>query len=223
MSKWVYLSHLLNTQTPAYAGGETFQSIKLRSIKHGDSCNTERWIMPNHIGTHIDFPRHFIEDGKSFSNYTPEFWVLHAVQLIDVSPVAPSRRIDEGLLNIDSIPVNTDILFIKTGFGEKRDTEYYWNDGPVFMPELADAIRLRCPHIRIMGFDTISLSSWSNRELGRVAHKAFLDHARPILLLEDMNLLMVDNKTAFQRVIVSPLCVSDADASPCMVLAEVEE
>jgi len=223
MSKWIYLSHFLDSTTPAYSGGETFQSIGLKSIEHGDTCNTARWIMPNHIGTHIDFPRHFIEGGKSFSDYTPEFWILNAVHLIDVSPVAPSSRIAEDLLNIESIEANTDILIIKTGFGEQRDNECYRNAGPVFMPELADALRKQCPGIRLMGFDTISLSSWSDRELGRIAHRAFLCHSWPILLLEDMDLLQVGNNTKFHKVIISPLCVSNADASPCTVLAEIEE
>ena len=29
MSRWIYLSHFLDTSTPAYGGGETFQSILL--------------------------------------------------------------------------------------------------------------------------------------------------------------------------------------------------
>lgn len=178
--------------------------------------------MPNHIGTHIDFPRHFAKNGKSLSDYSPEFWIMNHVHLIDVSPLAPSAIIDEALLNINDVPEDADILLIKTGFGKFRVDACYWNAGPVFMPEIADSLRRRCPNIRIMGFDTISLSSWSNREMGRAAHKAFLNHAHPILLLEDMYLLQVDRNTKFQRLIVSPLAVSHADASPCTVLAEME-
>jgi arylformamidase len=222
MGDWIYLSHFLNSTVPAYGGGETFQSAEQRSIMRGDTCNTSSWIMPNHIGTHIDFPRHFVENGKSLSDYSPEFWIMNHAHLIDVSPIAASAIIDEALLNIDATPKDTDILFIKTGFGKLRDDACYWNAGPVFMPEIADALRRRCPNIRIMGFDTISLSSWSDRHKGRTAHKAFLNNVHPILLLEDMNLDMVKSATLFQRVIVSPLCVSDADASPCTVLAEVK-
>jgi len=222
MGDWIYLSHYLNPTVPAYGGGDTFQSVELKSIMRGDTCNTSRWIMPNHIGTHIDFPRHFVENGKSLSDYSPEFWIMNHALLIDISPKVPSAIINEALFNIDAVPKDTEILFIKTGFGSLRNDACYWNAGPVFMPEIADSLRRSCPNIRIMGCDTISLSSWSNREMGKAAHEAFLNHTHPILLLEDMNLDKVNRATVFQRVIVSPLCVSDADASPCSVLAEVK-
>ena len=43
--------------------------------------------------------------------------------------------------------------------------------------------------IRAIGFDWISLSSYKNHELGREAHRIFLDPEKerhPILLIEDM-------------------------------------
>jgi len=38
------------------------------------------------------------------------------------------------------------------------------------------------------GFDSISVSSFQNRMVGREAHRAFLDPKAPILLLEDIDL-----------------------------------
>jgi len=120
-------------------------------------------------------------------------------------------------------PENTDLLIIKTGFSLLRQEEAYWKNNPGFAPELAAFFREHLPHLRMLGFDSISLSSFAHRETGREAHKAFLDHPRPVLLLEDMNLSMVDGRFWLKRVIVSPLRVEDADASPCTVFAEVIE
>ena len=69
--------------------------------------------------------------------------------------------------------------------------------------------------------DLISISSYSNREEGRKAHHAFLnpDEGEPILLIEDMKL---DTNSSFNKVIVAPLLIDNADGSPCTVLAYTE-
>ena len=36
--------------------------------------------------------------------------------------------------------------------------------------------------------DFISLTSYQNREIGRMAHREFLGSSRPLLLIEDMDL-----------------------------------
>jgi len=222
MSRWIYLSHWLSVETPAYGGGETFGSIPIRSLEQGDSCNAARWIFPNHIGTHIDLPRHFVVRGRILRDYPADFWVFRRVYLMDVCRVEPGRVLDLEEMRVNSIPPDTDFLLVKTGFEAVRHEPIYWQANPVFRPELAEGLRKRCANLRVMGFDAISLSSWSDRALGRKAHKAFLDHPRPILPLEDMALSRVDQETSFIQVIVSPLGVGQADAAPCLVLAEVK-
>lgn len=223
MNRWIYLSHFLDTMTPAYGGGETFQSVPVRSMEHNDSCNTAQWTLPSHVGTHIDCPRHFCLSGKTLTDFPARFWVFRAVYVLDISPIGSHQQINLASLPLESIPPDVDLLFIKTGFGKMRQDPIYWKSNPAFSPELADGLRKHFPKLRVMGFDTISLSSWTNRDLGRAAHEAFLDDHRPILLLEDMDLSQVKYSTSFLHVIVSPLLVAQADGAPCTVLAEVEE
>lgn len=222
MSRWIYMSYMLNEQTPAYGNGETFSSKPLSYMERGDSCNTANWNLPNHIGTHIDFSRHFVVKGKTLNDYPASFWHFKSVHLVFTPKVEPGRVIGPDDLRITSIPKETELLLIKTGFGSIRHQRLYWEANPAYLPELADVLRERCLFLRVVGFDSISLSSWINRSLGREAHKAFLDHPRPILLLEDMNLLIVCEETIFRQVVVSPLSVANADGSPCTVLAEVD-
>jgi len=222
MSRWIYLSHFLDTSTPAYGGGETFQTVFLKSMERNDSCNTARWTLPNHIGTHIDCPRHFSRNGKTLSDYPAEFWLFKSVSFVDISPVTPAQQIDMTVLQFGKILPETDLLLIKTGFGEKRSDQVYWEENPSFSSDLAEYLRKQCTKLRVMGFDTISLSSWKDRELGRKAHRAFLDTQQPIMLLEDMDFSQFESGTPIIQVIISPLPVRNADASPCTVLAEVE-
>jgi len=219
----VYLSHFLGPDTPFYGGEETFQVESLRSIAEGDSCNAGKWSFPNHAGTHVDLPRHFVANGKSLDDYPADFWVFEKIGVIDIFNIQPSFVVGPELLDKISVAQDVELLLLKTGFGKLRNTPVYWQKNPVVLPELADYLRVRFPFLRALGFDTISISSWTDRPTGRDAHRAFLEGEHPILLIEDMDLEPLDAKTLPLRATIAPLLVSGADASPCTVIAEVIE
>lgn len=219
--KHIFLSYPLDQNTPAYGGGEGARIISTKSIAHNDSCNTSNWSFSNHLSTHLDFPRHFVENGKTMDDYDPEFFFFNRVGSIVLSGIGSGEILTWQHLKKTSISKDIEILLIKTGFCEKRSSSIYWKCNPGFHPDLANELRDAFPFLRVLGFDSISLSSFSNRELGREAHKSFLDHTRPILLLEDMNLIEISEATNFGRVVVAPWVVREADAVPCTVMADV--
>jgi len=222
MNKWIYLSYSLNRETPAYGGGDSLKIQQEKSIEKGDSCNTLYLSLSNHLGTHIDFPRHFVRAGKTSDDYDPEFWIFRSPFIIDISLVEPGLIIEPEAIDIDAVPDNIDILIVKTGFCHLREKDIYWENNPGFAPCLAVFLRKRFPHLRVFGFDSISLSSFVHRDIGREAHISFLDHPRPILLLEDMDLSIVNNMK-LKHVIVAPLRVEGADGAPCTVFANIIE
>jgi len=217
----IYLSHFMGPDTPFYGGDGSFQVEPLRSMEAGDPCNTCSWSFPNHAGTHIDLPLHFVHGGKRMDDYSPDFWIFHHVAVVDISGVTPGSVISSDMLDTQHIPSSVELLLLKTGFGSTRGTPAYWQAGPVFSPELADYLRSRFSHLRVFGFDAISVSSWTDRATGREAHRAFLGGDRPILLLEDMDLSLVNELQNILSVTVAPLLVAGADASPCTIIAEV--
>jgi len=221
VSRWIFLSHLLDSRTPAYGNGEGLQAISDRAMDRGDSCNTARWIFSNHLGTHIDFPRHFSPMGQTVEEYHAAFWHFRLVKILDVHGLGPGSTIESDTLELDSLPSTTELLLLKTGSGDLRKERSYWEQGPIFSPYLAGALRRQCPSLRVFGIDALSISSWANRQIGRETHRAFLDHTRPVLLLEDLDLSAVSSQTKFEQVIITPLRVAGADGSPCTVLAEV--
>jgi arylformamidase len=223
MNKWIYISYPLSNKTPVYGGGDSLKIQQEKSIEKGDSCNTLYLSLSNHVGTHIDFPKHFIQTGKTSSDYHPEFWIFYCPFILDISPVNPGMIIEKEKIGLDTVPENIDMLVIKTGLCHLRDKDTYWKNNPGFAPGLAAVLRERFPHLRVFGFDSISLSSFAYREIGHEAHKAFLDNPHPILLLEDMDLSMVDNSMNLKQIIVSPLRIEGADGAPCTVFAEVVE
>ena len=212
------LSYHLSSKTPLYGNGVGIDFTPEKQIQNNDSCNTMNLSFPNHRGTHIDFPRHFNPKGKSLSDYPAEFWEFNEVQMIDLSGKIDDCQIISHEF-FDAVKNNkAELLLITTGYGTFRGTDRYTLTPPGLGSNLALFFRKKFPKLRCIGMDLISISSYSNREEGRKAHHAFLnpDEGEPILLIEDMKL---DTNSFFNKVIVAPLLIDNADGAPCTVLA----
>ena len=80
----IFLSYFLSESTPTYGGAErTIIFEQERSIERGDTSNNLKFIFPAHVGTHIDFPRHFSVDGKVCNEYPAAFWMFSKVGFIE--------------------------------------------------------------------------------------------------------------------------------------------
>jgi arylformamidase len=213
-----YLSYPLSESTPLYGNGDGIKFSLEKQMGHGDSCNTMNLVIPNHSGTHIDFPYHFNPDGKTIDDYPAEFWQFNEVELIDLSGSVNDSQIIAPDILPEPINCEADLILIKTGYGVFRKTDSYTITPPGLSAHLAQYFRQKYPKLRCLGMDLISISSYSNRSEGQKAHQAFLipEIGNPILLVEDMNLNI---KGPFSKVIIAPLLIEKADGAPCTVLA----
>jgi len=219
----VYLSHRLDTDTPMYADEGRFTRETLKCIEHGNTANLERWSLNNHSGTHMDFPRHFFSDAAGLDEFTPDFFMAGEIKWLDLSAdCQPRQLIDAARLAQFSLPHATEVLLLKTGHERYRGKKTYWFDNPGYSDDLVAYLRGKCPHLRIFGFDSISLTSYQDRELGKKAHRAFLGAHNPILIIEDMKLSVLESGCGIRRLTIAPLLVANADGSPVTVIAEVE-
>jgi arylformamidase len=205
-----YLSYFIDEQTPAYGGQQgSIQLVKNRSIGKGDTTNELRLALPNHIGTHIDFPYHFSDEGKKCDDYPAAFWLFNRIGFLECSV----EKLPE---QTKTLPDDIELLLLKTGFGEKRYETEYWSSQPVIPASFAKLFRDQFPSLRVFGFDMLSLTSKLDREEGKKAHLAFLLENN-ILVLEDMNLAALQDTPS--QVFISPLLISAADGVPCTVIA----
>ncbi len=216
MKKYKYLSYFLDEKTPLYGGKKGIDIKKLDDISSGDSANTKTISMHNHSGTHIDFPNHFFNKGKLSSDYDANFWVFEKPFMLEII-VKESQIIllDEPIIN--NIPVETDFLILNTGFYKFRGQKKFWNNNPGIHPDLAAVLRKRCPNLKILGMDFISLTSYQHRALGKVAHREFLGD-NDILLVEDMKLDKL--KKSPSRIVCLPILIKGIDGCPVTILAE---
>lgn len=219
MSQYVLLSHILKQDTPSY-GNRDKVIIRVNScIRGGETANSSCLVLSNnHIGTHLDVPRHFSDSGKKTTDYPIGDYVFEKVQVIDQPCDGP--KLIEGS-DLTGLRSDIDLLLIRTGYESKRGEDDYWNNNPGLSPDLADYLRKLCPNLRCVGFDFISVTSWQHRAKGRLAHKAFLapeDGSREIWAIEDMALANAPEE--IKKVVVAPLLVEDGNGTAVTVIAE---
>lgn len=222
MNNYALLSHTLCQNTPSYGNRDKVIIRVNSSIRAGETANSSCLILSNnHIGTHIDVPRHFAIDGKRTIDYPISDYIFDKCQLIDI-PKSDACLI--GIEEVKNFQIDTEVelLMIRTGYEKFRSQDKYWNDNPGLSPDLAGYFRNNYPHLRCVGFDFISLTSWKFRQEGRQAHKAFLapeNGEREIWVIEDMSLENAFNNN-LGRVFVAPLMVEDGNGTAVTVIAE---
>jgi len=220
------LSHPLDTSTVSYGGSMDVALEPIRSIPAGDTANTTRITTSTHAGTHVDVPRHFFENGGDLLSFPPASWVFGSVFMIE-----HTVQHDGSVLGLDALggkllamPAETEMVLLRTDWEKLRtsdlelDRRRYARAGPGLAGEIGEWLREHTA-VRAVGFDFISLSSFLHRDIGRAAHRSFLEPTAPIVIVEDMHLSELDS--APNWVVVAPLLISDGDGAPVTVLAGI--
>ena len=217
---WILLSHRIGAFTPSYNMGPGIVIKPYKLIARGESSNSYILQLYNHLGTHVDAPRHFDERGRAIADYSPEELVFSRPRLVDIP-----KRVDEPITRRDLEILadkleGVDMLLIRTGIEAIRDSDVraFACSGPYLSAEAASMIRNELTSVRALGIDSISISSPRHRAEGREAHRILLQ-GRDFLIVEDMNLANKPNN--LKRVIISPLMVEGVDSAPCTVWAEI--
>jgi|LWDU01.1.fsa_nt_gi kynurenine formamidase len=226
----ILLSHVLRESTPLYGNEGSVDLGKSRLIKSGDASNNTNLCFSAHSGTHIDAPFHFDDNGKKMTDFSPDFWFCTNPYLVEIDVKADEViQLSRALPKLESIPKSTDILLIKTGFelfreSQPSDNSPYIFNNPGISPEIGIWLRKNL-NLKMVGFDFISLTSYNNKELGRLSHINFLSSNLegklndPILIVEDMTLKEIDSSPT--SIVVAPLFFENADGGPVSVFANM--
>ena len=219
----IFLSYILDEQTPTYGNRNKFEQIKKSDISQGDIANDTAISTTVHIGTHIDMPYHFYENGQTIKDFDANFWKFKKPLIIELEQ-------DELIINeklIEKLKIikdnNYDILIVKTAICYQRDNEVFWKENYGFHGNIYDFLIDKFPDIRVVGFDSISVSSFTDRLIGRESHRRFLNPKKPILLLEDMDLRNINENRKLKEIIVSPLRIAKCDGLPCTVFGVIDD
>lgn|SRR3990167_2455196 len=216
------LSYPVNEKTPSYGGGPTLEIRSCRSIEKGDVCNTYSIIIPNHLGTHIDAPKHFFDDGRAIWQYKLDELIFDSPAVVSCPKEAGQLVNKDDLKAHQSVLESCDVLLIATGFSGFRGHDIYTENNPGISPDALQLVRSKYENIRCVGIDSISISPVKDKIIGREAHRTAFRRdggmGNPLLIIEDISLEGIDT---LRRVFVLPWGIMGVDSCQCVILAEV--
>ena len=169
---------------PVWPGDPAIELRPLERIESGGSSNVSQIVCPTHCGTHVDPPRHFIDDGATMSDLPIERWV-GPCQVIAIDPAV--TRIEPHHLIAADFELGTERLLLKTGNSEK------WNHQPhVFETDYAaltpDAARWVVEHgVKLVGIDYFSIELFDS---DGATHRSLLGN--DVIVIEALDLRSVD-------------------------------
>ena len=189
--------------------------IKLyRHETHG--FEAELMIFVTHTSTHVDAPRHFIRNGLTIDKFPLSKSITNAycISIIEVRDI--NRKILEQKLKEVNFEKGCSLL-IYTGWSRYYGTDKYLSSDSPGLTE--DAAQLLVEYnVPIIGIDTPSIDPGYSTDFK--AHKLLLSNG--IFIIENLtNLEQLVNKRF--KLIVTPLKIINASASPARIFAVLED
>ncbi|CAN5724795.1 cyclase family protein [soil metagenome] len=173
------LSQPLNEQAPFWPYYPPFEVKYIkRKAEHG--VNAQYIQTSNHMGTHLDAPRHFVTAGMTIDEIPME-WLCGPGVIVDLSDVMDDLGVYTPAMIEERVEVRTgDMLLLNTGwhrhgqFGEEPDEERYIHMHPGAHPDMVPWLLEK--KIRIWGVDCISTDHPMNLPIGRFLGKGMQGH-----------------------------------------------
>ncbi|WP_307730046.1 cyclase family protein [Peribacillus sp. AS_2] len=156
MNQWLDISQRLNENTP-YWPGDTQYSYRLNSsMAEGSSVNVGEIRMSTHLGTHIDAPYHFDENGKKIIELYLDLYIGTAT----VVKVDAAESI--GIKAFEGIEL-TGVRRLLVATGQWKDLSRFPEWIPPVEPDLAPFLANK--GVRLLGLDLPSVDCLDSKEL----------------------------------------------------------
>lgn len=211
---------------PSYPTLPPLRVEQLRTVKRNGSNVSIITCMHMHLGTHIDFPLHMVQEAKASDGYTLEDLSGEGV-VMDISYKGEGEEItEEDLAQYDDQVKVRDMTFIFTGWSKKRShTTTYLSKWPYIGEEAAHFLVNK--NIKLVGVDTLSIGKIGGKITAKepptkpqsqIVHKIFLEAGIPAVEeVANLDKVLMGNKAARGFFVVAPLAIKDVEASPCRV------
>jgi arylformamidase len=195
----------LDANLPSYPGNTPFSLEAIKRIARGDSSNVSSLHMSAHAGTHVDAPRHFI-DQASGADAIPLEMLVGRTRVIEVT----SRK-GIGPDELSAVDLAEDVrVLIKTA------NSRFWGT-PEFHPEYVGVTEAGARYvidhgIKVLGVDYLSVEEF--KKPGAPAHHVLLGGG--MIIIEGLNLR--DVEPGVYEMLCLPLRIVDADGAPARVV-----
>lgn len=196
------ISVTVDESTPLWPGTPAIQRSMFLSHSAGDAANDTIFTASLHVGTHLDFPAHYIPDGKNIIEYPLDrFYVQAFVMDCCDAPVLSSDT-----LACRTIPPDIRCVLFKTNNSRELCTAKSFNTDYVAL-DVSGAEWLLKKGITLVGIDYLSIEEYHGS--GDV-HRLLLLH--DCLILESLHLYHVPE--GVYTLMCLPLKIRGVEASP---------
>lgn len=199
MGGWIDITQPLDNNIAHWPEDEPFTYRTTVTKDDSGSVNIGKVSMSTHIGTHVDAPFHFKNDGKKIIDIEVERYIGKCT-IIDIKdyPEIDATILKKKLLK----PAQR--LLIKTNLPNRP--ERFPDDVPPITPD--GAAYMADLGIQLVGVDTPSVDDIDSKDL--LGHHALFEH--DIYILENV---MLDHVSEGEyELIALPLAMKEADGSP---------
>jgi len=193
----------LRPEMPIWPGNMGFRLTRVLRLETGDSVNISQIECDVHTGTHIDAPRHFLQDGYTVEQLPLD--VLIGPVTVAYLPRAVAIAADD-LANL-ALPPDTIRLLLRTRNSElwARGVTEFKKD---YVALTADAARWVANRgVRLIGVDYLSVQRYNDSPL---THQILLGAG--VIILEGLNLTNV--KPGAYELICLPLKLVGTEGAP---------
>ena len=193
---------------PVRPGDPRIVLERSQSIADGNESNDSRIACSVHSGTHVDAPRHYVDDGSTVEKLPLDVllgpaWVVH-LPVEDI--ITPEK------LETLTIPPETKRLLFKT-----HNSSFWENPNHSFKSEYvalsSEAAKWIVSNgIRLVGIDYLSVQLFTDRE--PLTHRLLLEAG--VVIVEGLDLRLVG--PGLYQLICLPLKLVGSDGAPARVV-----
>lgn len=208
MARLIDITRPIGPGTLLHPGDPRFMRETYKDVARGDDYTLSLVTLGIHTGTHFDFPRHYIKDGKGPEDYPPARFMVpaHVVDCGESASVRPAH-----LKGVAVEPGDAVLFKTRNARASQRRMEPGW----VYVSAEAAAlcVELGCG---IVGADYIEVEKGNNAGKYPV-HETLLGN--DVLLLENIDLRKA--RAGTYRLHCQPLLIPGLEAAPCRAVLEV--
>lgn len=201
---WIDLSQPLDERIAEWPGDTPFSYERTMTIADSGVVNVGKLTMSTHIGTHVDAPYHYDENGLKIRALPLEVFIGKA-RVLDVS-----HCLEIGRRELESYDFGgTSRILLKTN--RRPDVTKFPERYSVLKADVGPLLKER--GVQLLGIDTPSVDAVDSEQLP--VHQSM--YVNDVFILE--NLVLQQLEPGDYELIALPLALTDADGSPVRAVA----
>ncbi|CAN5736657.1 cyclase family protein [soil metagenome] len=190
---------------PTYPNNPPFELQPIKRMAEGGSSNVSRLVMGTHTGTHVDAPRHFIEDGIGVDALPLNLLIGRArvVELTRRGGITADDLAAAGLREDLRVLFKTPNSALWNSEAFHEDYTHLTDAGARYLVEQG---------VKVVGIDYLSVEQF--KKPGAPAHRTLLSNG--VIIIEGLNL--AEAEAGMYEMYCLPLPIVGGDGAPARVI-----